>query len=356
MTEFLISFFGLAALQVVLGVDNVIFLSVVTSKLDPELKLKARRIGVLISMVMNAILIGLAGYLSAIEVNLFSIAGQDFTTHDIILMAGGLFLLYKAVKEVYVKVEHKDHGPKALKAQSLGSILVTMTMIDMVFSIDSTITAIGMTHDRVIQISATLAAISAMFFFFNPINRIVEKHASIKIIALMFLVLIGFSLFVGGLGTEIPKSYVYFGMAFSLLLEGLNIRHDVNKKKTAQPDGMMVFISSPYSHPDANIKEQRFVDLSKLCGILINQGYFPMSPIVHGHPIVKVTSVMRDDWEYWQHYCKAMMVPCKEMLIFKTDGWDKSTGVKGEIEQARELNIPIKLVSMVGDDVKFENL
>lgn len=234
MQQFILSFLGLAMLQIVLSVDNVIFLSIVTSKLDKKTRDRARKIGVLISIAMNAILISMAGFLSAVEKPLLTVVNREITLHDLIMVSGGLFLMYKAVKELYNKVEHREESHQSL-AGTMGKIVGTMALIDFVFSIDSTITAIGMSNDRYIQVGATLLAIIAMYFFFTPISRVVEKHASIKILALSFLILIGFSLFADGLGAEVPKGYVYMAMAFSLIMEVVNIRHDKKKRRKNTP-------------------------------------------------------------------------------------------------------------------------
>jgi len=231
MENILLSLLGLTALQVVLGIDNVIFLAIVTSKLEVKLKNKARRIGIMISMVMNTILIAFAGYLSDMHGELFSIFGKSFDLHALILIAGGFFLVFKAVKELYQNIEQKHGHVETVKQQSLLKIVATMTAIDLIFSIDSTVTAIGMTDVRWIQIVGTLSAVLIMFFFFVPLNRLVEKHPSFKILALSFLVMIGFALFVDGMGVEIPKSYVYSMMVFAIIMESINIRFDKNKRK-----------------------------------------------------------------------------------------------------------------------------
>lgn len=228
--DILTSVLGLTALQVVLGIDNVIFLSIVTSKLNPEVRAKARKIGVLISMCMNAVLISFAGLLTNMHEELFSILGQNFDGHDLVMIVGGFFLVFKAVKELYQKIEMKDEE-RPIVNSSLFKIIMTMTMIDLVFSIDSTVTAVGMSDVRWIQIVSTLTAVAIMFFFFVPLNRFVEKHPSFKILALTFLVMIGFALFVDGMGVHLPKSYVYSIMVFAILMETLNIRFDKNSKQ-----------------------------------------------------------------------------------------------------------------------------
>lgn len=228
--NFALALLGLTMLQIVLSVDNVIFLSIVTQKLPDELKAKARKIGVVISMCMNAVLILSAGMLSSLNNELFTANGRAFNLHDIILIGGGLFLVYKAIKELFQKIEGK-HDDTNVKSQSLGQVILAMVSIDFIFSIDSTITAIGMSNIRTIQVVSMMLAILSMYFFFNLIAKIIAKHPSFNIIALAFLVLIGFSLFVEGMGIAIPKGYIYFAMIFSLIVEAVNIRFDKNSNK-----------------------------------------------------------------------------------------------------------------------------
>ena len=240
--ELILSVLGLTALQIILGIDNVIFLSIVTAKLDPDFKQRARKIGIIISMVLNTILVLSAGILANMKDELFSLFGKSFDMHDLIMVIGGFFLVFKAVKELYHNIEQKDED-KPIEKKTMFSMLLTMTLIDFIFSIDSTITAIGMSDVRWIQLTATLTAIFCMFLFFTPLNKFIEKHPSFKILALAFLVMIGFSLFVDGMGIEIPKGYVYSMMVFAIFMETLNIRFDKNIKKSEIPE--MVEIEKP---------------------------------------------------------------------------------------------------------------
>lgn len=228
--DLILSVLGLTALQIVLGIDNVIFLSIVTSELEPDFKNKARKIGIFISMLMNSVLILCAGFLSNIEGELFTAFDKSFNVHDLIMVLGGFFLVFKAVKELYHNIEQKGTD-KPIKKKTMLSMIMTMTAIDFIFSIDSTITAIGMSDVRWIQLTATLAAILFMFFFFTTLNNFIEKHPSFKILALSFLVMIGFSLFIDGMGVYLPKAYVYSMMVFAIIMETINIRFDKNTKK-----------------------------------------------------------------------------------------------------------------------------
>ena len=240
--ELILSALGLTALQIILGIDNVIFLSIVTSKLDEGFRNRARKIGIIISMLLNTILILLAGFLVNIETDLFSLFGKSFNAHDVIMVSGGFFLVFKAVKELYHNIEQKGTD-KPLKKQTMFSMVMTMTVIDLIFSIDSTVTAVGMSDVRWVQLGATLTAVFCMFLFFKTINKFIEKHPSFKMLALAFLVLIGFSLFIDGMGIEIPKAYVYSMMVFAILMEILNIRFDRNIKNAEIPE--MVEIEKP---------------------------------------------------------------------------------------------------------------
>jgi predicted tellurium resistance membrane protein TerC len=228
--ELILSVLGLTALQIILGIDNVIFLSIVTSKLELDFKNRARKIGIVISMILNTILILCAGFLSNMKEELFSIFGKSFNMHDVIMVLGGFFLVFKAVKELYHNIEQKGTD-KLIEKKTMLSMILTMAAIDLIFSIDSTVTAIGMSDVRWIQLSATLTAVFCMFLFFTTINKFIEKHPSFKILALAFLVMIGFSLFIDGMGIEIPKGYVYSMMIFAIFMETLNIRFDKNSKK-----------------------------------------------------------------------------------------------------------------------------
>lgn len=229
--DLILSVIGLTALQIVLGIDNVIFLAIVTSELETDFKSRARKIGILISMAMNTVLILSAGFLANMKDELFSVFDKSYNVHDLLMIGGGFFLVYKAVKELYENIEQKGEE-KPLEKKSMLSTIMTMTAIDFVFSIDSTITAIGMSEVRWIQLTATLSAVLFMFFFFNTLNNFIEKHPSFKILALAFLVMIGFSLFIDGMGVELPKAYVYSMMIFAIFMEIINIRFDKNVKKT----------------------------------------------------------------------------------------------------------------------------
>ncbi len=230
-TQILISLVSLIFLQYILMIDNLIFVSVLTEKLESEDKIKARRIGLLASLAMNTVLILSASYLTTIHTVLFQISTYKFTFHNLILTIGGAFLLYKTVNEIRGKFDKHDENDEDDDEEKvipnvLSKVIMNMIFVDILFSLDSTIIAVGMTDISWIQISSVLTAIVLMFFSFNFISKISEKFPSLKVLALNFLFLIGFSLFVEGLGVEIPKALIYAAMAFSLFVELMNIKID----------------------------------------------------------------------------------------------------------------------------------
>lgn len=227
-TTLILTFLSLTFLQVILMIDNLIFISVLTESLSSKDKAYARRVGLLMSLVLNTGLILLAGFLTSLHTILFSVGTYHFTFHNLILFVGGLFLLYKVVKEMRCKLDNTCHTTNTKTLKTVTQVIINMILIDLIFSIDSTIIAIGMTEIKWIQISSVLVAIIIMYFSFNFINKITDKYPSLKIMALAFLFLIGFSLFTGGLGVEIPKGYVYFAMFFSLGVEWLMIKSESN--------------------------------------------------------------------------------------------------------------------------------
>lgn len=224
--ELILTLIGLTTLQIVLGFDNVIFISILTQKLQPKLKEEVRKYGLIASLFLNSLLIYFAGYLVHLHTSLFSVLGNDYSYHNIIMILGGGFLIYKSIKEIHEKFNEHRLENKELVENSLWKNLLAVISMDLLFSVDSTITAIGMSDVRWIQITSVLIAILMMYLFFKTINRMVEKYPSIKMLSLMFLFLIGFSLTADGIGIEISKSYIYVVMASSLIFEILNIRYD----------------------------------------------------------------------------------------------------------------------------------
>lgn len=217
----------LTLLEIVLGIDNIVFLSVLTGRLPAEQRPKARRVGLLLAMVMRILLLLSVTWIMSLTKPLLAVAGFDLTGQRLILLAGGLFLLWKSVKEIHHKVEgqHEDEASaaKAVGA-SMGAVLVQIALIDLVFSLDSVITAVGMTTNIPAMVLAVIASVGVMMWAAGPIGDFVERHPAIKILALSFLILIGVLLIAEGLGQHLQKGYIYFAMAFALVVELLQIR------------------------------------------------------------------------------------------------------------------------------------
>ncbi len=220
-----IAFATLTILELVLGIDNIVFISILADKLPEEQKNKARIIGLAMALIMRIILLAtLFLIINQLTGTLFSAFGWDFSVKDLILLLGGMFLIGKATHEIHGSLEG-EHGTKAKKVYaSFTSVIIQITLIDMVFSLDSVITAVGMVDNIWVMIAAVTIAIVAMMLFAGPIGRFVEKHPTVKMLALAFLLLIGFVLVAEGFHQKIPKGYIYFAMAFSVFVELLNMR------------------------------------------------------------------------------------------------------------------------------------
>jgi predicted tellurium resistance membrane protein TerC len=215
----------LTALEIVLGIDNIIFISILSDRLPEAQRTPARTTGLLLAMGMRIALLFSLGWMLSLTQPLFTLAGHGFTGRDLILIAGGLFLLYKSTTEIHAKLEGEQHDPEAGKGTvSFASVIVQILLLDIVFSLDSVITAIGMTTNITIAVIAVMIAVGIMLFAAKPLSDFVNRHPTIKILALSFLLLIGMTLVADGLGQHIPKGYIYFAMAFSVFVELLNMR------------------------------------------------------------------------------------------------------------------------------------
>ncbi len=223
--ENLIALLTLSLLEIVLGIDNVVFLSILSGKLPAEQRSKARRVGLAMAMLMRVgLLFGIAWIARLVE-PLFGLFGREFSGRDLILLGGGLFLIGKATWEIHDKLEGEEHKPGVTsRGASFGSVIFQIMLLDIVFSLDSVITAVGMVKEVAIMIAAVVLSVAVMMVFANAVCDFVERHPTIKMLALSFLILIGVMLVAEGMGKHIEKGYVYFAMAFSLLVEILNIR------------------------------------------------------------------------------------------------------------------------------------
>jgi len=236
----LIALVTLTILEVVLGVDNIIFLAIVTGGLPKEQQPFARRLGLSLALVGRIVMVLGLQWLLHLEGVSTTLFGHHFNAKDLILLAGGLFLVYKAVTEIYKTTELKDEEPAQAPVPSKGSmaaVIAQVVVVDMVFSIDSVLTAVGLTSQTVLSIIAMTIAILAMMFFADPLSNFIEEHPSLKMLALAFLVLVGVLLIADGFGEEINRSYVYFAILFSLGVEALNFRRKANLQRQQRSEG-----------------------------------------------------------------------------------------------------------------------
>ena len=220
-----IAFATLTALELVLGIDNVIFISILVDKLPAESRERARQLGLFMAMFMRIGLLLALAWIVGLVNPLLTWGAQEFSGRDLILMAGGLFLLWKSTTEIHQTLEGAGHAGSATGRATFGSVILQIMIIDLVFSLDSIITAVGMVDQVEVMIAAVVASVGLMMVFANGISRFVSAHPSIKMLALSFLVVVGVVLVAEGFEHHIPKGYVYFAMAFSVAVEMLNIRY-----------------------------------------------------------------------------------------------------------------------------------
>lgn len=219
----LVALLTLTALEIVLGVDNVIFISILAGKLPPEQQARARTIGLSLALVMRILLLFSLSWIIQLTAPLFTVLRQEISGRDLILLLGGLFLLAKATYEIHERLEGEEgHGSASVPA-SFASVIVQILLLDVVFSLDSVITAVGMVDELPIMVAAVIIAIGIMLVSAGTISNFVNHHPTVKMLALSFLLLIGTSLIAEGLHFHIPKGYIYFAMAFSVLVEMLNL-------------------------------------------------------------------------------------------------------------------------------------
>lgn len=227
-----IAFATLTVLELVLGIDNIIFISILAGKLPPEQQPRARFIGLALALIMRVVLLFSLSWVMGLTEDLFSVWGHGVSGRDLILILGGLFLIAKSTHEIHTSLEGAEgHIAKKVYA-SFGMVIVQIGLLDIVFSLDSVITAIGMVNQIPVMVAAVVVAIIAMMFFAGPIGAFVQRHPTVKMLALAFLLLIGFTLVVEGIEVHIPKGYIYFAMAFSVFVEFLNMKL---RKRSAPP-------------------------------------------------------------------------------------------------------------------------
>ncbi len=225
MTESIIPLLSLIALEVILGIDNIIFISILADKLPANERSKLRYWGIGLAMVMRLCLLAFISWILKLDKTLFTINGIDFSGKGLILIVGGFFLIYKSTKEIYHKTEVANQDQPAIpKAISFNKLLSEVIILDLVFSIDSIITAVGMVKELWVMYTAVIVTVIIMIFAAKPISEFIGKHPSFKILALCFLMMIGVSLLAEGFHFEIPKGYIYFSMAFAFLVDVIQMK------------------------------------------------------------------------------------------------------------------------------------
>jgi len=233
-----IAFLTLVALELVLGVDNVIFISILAGKLPQDQQQRARTTGILFAVVTRILLLFSLSWIIGLTEPLFNVAGFEISGRDLVLLAGGLFLIWKSVREIHERLEGVEGEASAKVPAAFWSVIIQIMLLDIVFSLDSVITAVGMVDQIEIMIAAVVIAAVVMVFTSTPLGNFVERHPTVKMLALSFLLLIGFTLIVEGFDVHIPKGYIYFAMGFSVFVEMLNLR----LRGAAQP----VTLHEPY--------------------------------------------------------------------------------------------------------------
>lgn len=223
--ELLVAFLTLSVLEVVLGIDNVIFISILAGKLPKDQQPRARFIGLALAMITRILLLLTIVWMARLTAPLFSVWDHAFSGRDLILIVGGIFLVWKSTHEIHDKLEGPEEadGPKTVQAK-FSSVIIQIILLDIVFSLDSVITAVGMVNNIPVMVAAVIVAVIFMMFFAGPISGFVDRHPTVKMLALSFLLLIGVTLIADGFGQHISKGYIYFAMGFSVFVEVLNLR------------------------------------------------------------------------------------------------------------------------------------
>ena len=230
----------LTTLEIVLGIDNLVFISIAVSKLPPEKRPWARKFGLALACVTRIMLLASLAFLASMEQNLFSLFGNEISIRDLVLIGGGLFLLVKGTMEIHDAMEGRgeDESIDTKPSAVFGYVIAQIAIIDIVFSLDSVITAVGMVDHIPVMIAAIMIAVGVMIFASNPIGNFIDRHPTVKILALSFLILVGVALIADGLDFHIPRAYLYFAMGFSILVESLNLvaRRRQSRRKAPPPE------------------------------------------------------------------------------------------------------------------------
>jgi len=227
-----IALLTLTSLEIVLGIDNIIFISILSGRLPEAQRARARTLGLAAAMITRILLLASLAWIAHLTRGLFTVGGHEVTARDVVLVGGGLFLLAKATWEIHGRMEGEEHQRQTGPVTSFWSVIVQIMLLDIIFSLDSVITAVGMANEVIVMIAAVVIAVGVMLVASGYITRVIDRHPTLKMLALAFLLLIGFTLVADGLGQHIDKGYIYFAMGFAVLVEILNIRRS---SKTAEP-------------------------------------------------------------------------------------------------------------------------
>ncbi|MDR0672573.1 MAG: TerC family protein [Zoogloeaceae bacterium] len=233
--EALFAFLTLTALELVLGIDNIIFIAILVNRLPPERRDFSRRLGLFLAMFVRILLLTLLAWMAGLTQPLLTFFGHGFSWRDLILVAGGIFLVWKSTVEIHHLLEGKADEAASTASASFSAVITQIIVIDLVFSLDSIITAIGMVNQLPVMVAAVIASVVLMMAASGPIARFVAGHPTVKMLALSFLMVVGVALVADGFGHHVPKGYIYFAMAFSVLVEMLNIRMRGNAPRPAPP-------------------------------------------------------------------------------------------------------------------------
>ncbi|MBB3262856.1 putative tellurium resistance membrane protein TerC [Azospirillum sp. OGB3] len=225
------SLLTLTALEIVLGIDNIIFISIMAAKLPVHQQQKARQLGLALALLMRLALLASISWVATLTEPLVTVFGMGFSGRDLILLGGGLFLLAKGTIEIHNTVEGHEEDSAAPKLASFGAVVGQIIVLDIVFSLDSVITAVGMSNDLPVMVTAVVIAMAVMLFAARPVGDFVNRHVTVKMLALSFLLLVGVALIADGFGFHIPKGYLYFAIAFSTLVEALNLMAAARRKR-----------------------------------------------------------------------------------------------------------------------------
>ena len=234
--DILAAFLTLTALEIVLGIDNVIFLSIVANRVPPESRNKVRRVGLALALILRLALLGSISWLAGLTTPITTIAGFELSWRDIVLGGGGLFLIYKGTSEIHTMMEGGGHGESGGAQMTVAGAIFQVVLLDVVFSLDSVITAVGMTDNLPVMIAAIVIAVLVMIFCAGPVSGFIERHKTVKMLALAFLLLVGTALVADAAHFHIPREYLYFAICFSILVEGLNIWARRNEHKRNKSD------------------------------------------------------------------------------------------------------------------------